>query len=383
MDALIVTYYRYPQGDAGAVRQHSFAKLLTLLGYDVTVIGMGDADGGKVNTYDGISFVSFRHSGTLARVQNILKYKAELKSFLDKRTKAPDVILFVGAPYPALRYLKSYAKKNGVTLVHDSVEWYSPEEFRLGAKSPSYIEKNLLNTKWIDSSFRVIGISQLLEKHFASRGCKTARIPVILDVQKQDCTKQTDPDKTVLLYAGSPGLKDCLKNMLEGCALLSEHDLEKLEIRLLGITKEQLAACDVGSDTIEKLAGSLQAMGRQPRETVLQQLQQADFTMLLRHAHLRYAQAGFPTKVAESLASATPVICNLSSDLAMYLQDSENALLCADNTPEAFAQTVSRALTLSAAQKQAMCFHARRTAEESFDYCAYTAVLRGLLSDSQ
>lgn len=381
MNALIVTYYRYPQGDAGAVRQHGFAKLLTMLGYDVTVIGMGDADGGKVNTYDGISYVSLRHTGKLSRVLNILHYKKQLRKFIKSRPQKPDVILFVGAPYPALRFLKSYAKKNGTVLLHDSVEWYSPEEFRLGAKDPSYIEKNLLNTKWIDSSFRVIGISRLLESHFAARGCRTSRIPVILDVQNQPCTKNTDPSKTVLLYAGSPGLKDCLKNMLEGCALLSEEQLQKLEIRLLGLKKEQLAACGVNEQTVGKLGNSLRAMGRVPREEVLANLEQADFTILLRHAHLRYAQAGFPTKVAESLASATPVLCNLSSDLAMYLKDGENALLCADNTPEAFACCVGKALQCSDGQKKELCVNARKTAEAHFDYRVYEAALNSLLCD--
>ena len=380
MKALIVTYYRYPQGDAGAVRQHSFAKLLTQIGYDVTVIGMGDADPGKVKQYDGIDYVSFRHIGKLARFQNILCYKKELQKFLAK-TGAPDVILFVGAPYPALRSLKKYAGKNAVKLLHDSVEWYSPEEFRLGEKDPSYIEKNLLNTKWIDASFRVIGISTLLEKHFAGRGCRTARIPVILDVEKQSHRKNTDAQKTVLLYAGSPGLKDCLKNMLEGCALLSKEQLAKLEIRLLGISENQLGACGVSAETVSALGSSLRAMGRVPREAVLENLEQADFTMLLRHENLRYAQAGFPTKVAESLASATPVICNLSSDLSMYLQDGENALICEANTSSAFAKAVARALQTDAAAKKAMCSRARETAEQSFDYRRYQDVLTALLSE--
>lgn len=39
--AVIVTENSYPEGDAGAVRQHAFAKILKQLGYDVLVIGYG------------------------------------------------------------------------------------------------------------------------------------------------------------------------------------------------------------------------------------------------------------------------------------------------------------------------------------------------------
>ena len=39
--AVIVTENSYPEGDAGAVRQHALAKLLLDMNYDVLVIGYG------------------------------------------------------------------------------------------------------------------------------------------------------------------------------------------------------------------------------------------------------------------------------------------------------------------------------------------------------
>ena len=51
------------------------------------------------------------------------------------------------------------------------------------------------------------------------------------------------------------------------------------------------------------------------------------FDVLLRYSDLRYTKAGFPTKVVESLASATPVITNITSDLEMYLKDGENSVI--------------------------------------------------------
>ena len=39
--AIIITENNYPEGDAGAVRQHAFAKMLSEMDYDVLVIGYG------------------------------------------------------------------------------------------------------------------------------------------------------------------------------------------------------------------------------------------------------------------------------------------------------------------------------------------------------
>ena len=42
MNALIVTFDKCPNKDAGAVRLHMFASILNQIGYRVVVISMGD-----------------------------------------------------------------------------------------------------------------------------------------------------------------------------------------------------------------------------------------------------------------------------------------------------------------------------------------------------
>ena len=41
MKALLVTFDKYPNGDAGAIRVHMFAKILNEAGYETFVISMG------------------------------------------------------------------------------------------------------------------------------------------------------------------------------------------------------------------------------------------------------------------------------------------------------------------------------------------------------
>ena len=378
---LIVTYYKYPDGDAGAVRQYSFAKLYKKAGFDVTVAGMGDYTDFKTKDYNGIPYISFRNAknSIFYKMLNYLGFKYRLRAFL-KIFGDCDYIQVVDIPPNALFYLKKYAKKHNIKLIYDSVEWYSPEQFVKGKYAVPYILKEKYNTKWIDNQFSVIAISSFLEKHFKSRGIDTVRIPVIMDIKSIPCKKNTQDKKTVFLYAGSPGKKDYLAEIVKGFSMLDKELLSGFELQLLGIEKNQLTElCGVEQSAAEYLGDSLVCLGRLPHREVIDRLSGADFTVLLRSERLRYAKAGFPTKVVESLATATPVITNLTSDLDKYLKDGYNSIIVRECSPEAFAEALKNALSLSVADKTQMYTNARKTAKEYFDYRVYADAITNFL----
>ena len=377
---LIVTYYRYPNGDAGAVRSHTFAKLFQSLGISVVVLGMGHSTDFLLKEYDNVPYISLRHSGQgmFARVKNYLGYKKNLQTFLKNRDF--DGFLYIGGPKNGLIFLKKYAKRHGIQLLHDSVEWYSPEQFCLRKWDPSYRLKDNTNRKWIDKQFSVIAISTYLEEHFKSRGIRTTRIPVIMDMDAIPCQKNVSAEKTVFLYAGSPGKKDYLAQIVDGFSCLEEDLLSRVELRLLGVRREQLVdTCGVNLQALEKCGTAINCLGRVSREEVLRNLSQADYTLLLRSAQQRYAQAGFPTKVVESLATATPVVTNLTSDLGLYLRDGENAIIIQGDSKEEVRIAIEKAVAVSADQRTQMQKNARKTAEESFDYRHYLQHMQKLI----
>jgi len=121
---------------------------------------------------------------------------------------------------------------------------------------------------------------------------------------------------------------------------------------------------------IEKYKDSIICHGRIPYEQVKEKIAEADFTVLLR-PQMRYANAGFPTKVGESMACGTPVICNVTSDLGRYVEDGVNGIICENETKEACAEALKKALALSNEQIKQMRENAVNTARESFDYNAY------------
>lgn len=376
--ALLVTQDKYPNIDAGAVRTHNFAKTLEMIGYASTVVGLGPSTDFSMKEADGIPYISFRSpTGFFVAklLDRVLFHKRLKKMFLDG--KKWDVILTSGVSDSTLRLLKKYSENNRIPLLYDAVEWYSPEQFKFGKFGLAYIHNDRVNRKKIASPMRVIAISSYLDEHFMSRKIASVRIPVIFDVDKTKYDKNTVPEKTVFMYAGSPGKKDYLATIIAGFAQLKDDsDIGDYELRIVGVTKEQLVSlCGVKPEHIDELGDKLKCFGRVPREDVISLLSEADFTVLMRSEELRYAKAGFPTKFVESLATATPVISNLTSDLSLYLKTGVNGFPVCDDSASALANALRHALALSYDERIELQNNARKTAEEQFDYKLYSTVL--------
>ena len=281
-------------------------------------------------------------------------------------------VYIYNAPTSVFLFCKRFCKEKNIPLIHDSVEWYSPEEFKRGERDRAYRSKNKLNTEIIDNSFSVIAISSFLENHFKSKGIHTLRLPILCDVGNSTKVKENG-EKLTLFYGGSPGKKDLVGNVLEAAVLLTKEEREKLEIVFVGTTKSLLVdVCGIPKKNIDACAGVLKLCGRVSRAEVLQKMDAADFTILVRNASLRFAKAGFPSKVVESLSNATPILCNYSSDLELYLHDGDNALIAEDHTPEALVKTIRRALALSPEEKSKMSKDALKSAKKYFDYRNYS-----------
>lgn len=374
MRIAMVSFNKFPNGDAGALREYSFAKLLQSLGHKVCVLGMGHAQFGVKKTYQEIEYISLRKAkkNLITKFKNYFGYSSRLKKQLKElySYNKLDIIWVVDIPVNALLMVKKYAKRNNIMIVHDSVEWYSPQQFKFGLLSPAYLMKDFYNRILIDKQFKVIAISKFLEKHFRSRNIPVIRIPVIFDFQEINYTKTNIESKLVILYAGSPGKKDYLKEMLEGIALLDNNDLLKIEVRLLGVNYDDIGAL-VNIKSLDYIRDCMKIFGRVSREMVLENLENTDFTIMLRSPELRYAKAGFPTKVVESLATGTPVITNISSDLGDYLTDLVNSIVVETCSPESFYSAIVRVLKLSEKQLDDLKQNARITADQNFDLKLY------------
>jgi glycosyltransferase involved in cell wall biosynthesis len=256
-------------------------------------------------------------------------------------------------------------------LIGDVCEWYDPRQMNYGRLDPSYAVFCLV-FHWFLPRFRhLIVISKLLERHFGGQGRNVIRIVPAVDPSKIPCIDRTPRDRLVLLYAGLPGRKDLLREFLAALASLAPDEISRIEFRLLGPTKQELIKLlGKSAGLLTQLAETVKPLGRVPRDRVLDALQGAHFTVLLR-PNQRYANAGFPSKVPESLAAGAPVLLNLTSDLGEYLGDGTAALPIHDCSPVEVAKAIRRALQLSPEELQDLRRCARAKAEQCFDYRLY------------
>ena len=351
------------------------ARALRREGCHVELCGVGD----EVE-FDGLicrTLNPHRHN----KVLNWIAYRTlgcRSVSFVRKHIEEFDVIVASALPSDATELVKSLCSERGVTFAVDCTEWYTPEEFEKGELDRSYLDHVRLLTEVIDPSVKVIAISSYLEQYFRGKGCDVLRIPSVLDVEELSAGNQTDPNRgrTRIMYAGSPGKKDSLELILRAIASLAPEEQESVEFDVYGIDERALSTMLTAGIQIP---ACVQAHGRIPRANILEALHHSDFTVLMRDPLQRFAQAGMPTKVTESLGAGVPVIANITSDLGDYLIDGETAFVVPEYTVEACAETLLRAITSSFEMQVEMRAKARHVASSKLDYRVYAERLAAFL----
>ena len=369
MYVLMITPNKFPNGDAGAVRDYYFAKIYRELGYDVIHIGEGrELQNG---TYEGVKYYtsykmrkSFREN--LNYFLNYSSRISEIYSLIENSCGYPSLIHIYDIPIGGIFWATHLAQKLNIPIIHDSVEWYSPCQFKMGRLAYPYVLKEITNRFMIRKPISVIAISTFLENYFQQKYLRTVRIPVIMDVYNANKSLGSTDERIKMIYAGSPGSKDHLREIVEAISNLSEIDKTRLSLDIFGIDEESLKN-KVGM----VIPSSICVHGRVSRERIIEAMENADYSILLRPENERYAKAGFPTKVVESMAHGVPVICNLTSDLARYLVDGENSIIVKGCTSSAFYDALVRVLGLSRNEMKIMKNNARNQAEKSFDYKLY------------
>jgi glycosyltransferase involved in cell wall biosynthesis len=227
----------------------------------------------------------------------------------------------------------------------------------------------------------VIAISSYLADFYRAKGCQVIRVPPLVDLTEPKW--QAVPSKSShvlrLVYAGNPGRKDLLANIIRGLALLG-NNRRQVELHLVGVTPDQVAAM-LGTEGVSPLPGTtIIWRDKVSQSCVPQILAGCDYSVLLR-PHSRYAEAGFPTKFVESLSAGLPVITNVTSDISEYLQDLDQGVIVPGYTPSAFAKAVERVITLSSDQHQRMREKARARAM-LFDYRTHAPEIGQFVSDA-
>lgn len=382
--------FRFPNGDAAAARVLGLAKALRDGGASVVFCGwekeprQQDLTGQGRHEFQGFEY----HSQSELRTEKVSPL-ARLLGYLfaGHRTirwlKAQDhgatraIIAYHGRTLFLLR-LRLFCRRHGIRLLFDCTEWYDGRSMVGGRFGLASLD-DAIRMRFINPLLaRGIVISRFLEKYYVESGCEIVRIPPLIDPEEPKWIaaggRRSIPGQLSLVYAGTPGKKDLLANILEGLEAVRKEG-NNVVLNLIGPSEEDVRGLvRHWASVLEDLGEGLVFHGRVDQSYVPQLVSAADFSVLLRVPE-RFAQAGFPTKVVESMASGVPVICNVTSDVADYVRDGAEGILLADCSASSFASGLRRAVNMSLQQRDAMRISAKARAAEKFDYREYVDIL--------
>ena len=385
MNILFLDELSFPYGNAFASRARCFCKLFLNLGFRVHVIAavsnQSIEDPLGVKEFDGYTYQiasTKRNKSWMSFVGNP-DFIPCVKKYIDSNKVD---LIFSSACHNYYYSLLRISISHKIPYVVEQCEWLDITNFKLGKLDPRYILGNNIRSKGYSKANGIVAISRLLCNYYNNKGIKTIRIPTILDVSNMAYrTEICTDEKIIIVYTGNPGKsKEFLFPIIK--AFSSSSLLQaKAQFHIYGPSRKAVIE-NIGKDN-EKLLDSTDKCvylhGHVPQTDIENIIRQASYQIFLRPDR-RSSNAGFPTKLGESLAVGTPVIANLTGDIELYLNN-KNGIVLSNTSPDTVRENLEKLCYYDSEVKKEMRVNARLTAESAFDYRVYLSQLAGFLEN--
>ena len=341
--------FSYPHGMAGTKRiQHAIDVLkehreVTI---HVVVLRQSSASNALSGTYRGVSYETvmgdlFRTKALLMAPVFHMKAKRTIRRYFQPCQRN---ILFVYGPpsmdnVPVIRH----ARRLGYKIVFDIVEddsLASPISTSLWHRvKNSYVRRMLRDLCSLADGLVVI--SSHLEAKF--RRQLSESIPVHVRSISVDMGQFADRphrrgDMVTLFYSGSFGLKDGVLVLLSAFERLATTH-KNLRLVLTGKGNAEVMKAVVARMAASAHKDRVDYRGYLDEDAYYAALNNADIPCMTRIDH-PYAQAGFPFKLGEFLATAQPVVASKVSDVAQFLGNRQSAMLVEPGSASAVVAAV-------------------------------------------
>ncbi|MEI7661398.1 MAG: glycosyltransferase [Bacteroidota bacterium] len=379
--------FNFPIGDAAAARVLSNGKIFRELGYEVSFIGMGqysraeDKDVNGEYYYQGFHYYQtdeFRREKTnlLKRSFDYLNRGDAIIAILKKiELQKNDIIIAYHPESIFTSRLHFICKKHAVKFIVDITEWQSPNELPFGRYGPIAIDNELKMRCVYNKVSNKIVISTFLNKHYGLKS-NTIILPPLVDSSDMKWLRfnnaanliNKDDNAIKIIYAGTPGKKDALDTMIKAIINLLNTGIN-MYFYIVGMTMDNYMYSPL-FDLIIKYERNIRFLGRHSQEVIPSIYKKVDFSILIREDTIK-SQAGFPTKLVESMMAGIPVIINLTSDIGDYIVDGENGFIIGDSSEKTLTKHLFDIASISDEKLQNMKNQAKKCGLDKFDYHNY------------
>ena len=354
--------------NAAGKRVLEMAKLISSLGFDVVLLGLSKSNNFESieknkSIIEGISIYSFSNH----IVKNRLNYNAffsDFKYFYNHNLKEQVCAIFLyGSPTISLFNLKviNFARKRNIKVISDVVDWLSPSSGGLAFKVFKHFDTWFLKSIITPKSDGIIAISEWLMNYYRKKGIKNILlIPPLSESSNIDFQCLPIPN---ILYAGTPfrvGQKNINKKLMKDRIDKSISLLRKVKEKgcvfkyhVYGFNKNDLLiSLPYLTKDVNYLDDSIVFHGKVTMETIHNDMSFMDYSLLIRDNN-RVSNAGFPSKVSESISFGVPVITTKTSDISKYLRENESVFFLLDN-PKENIDILEKALKISPIERAKM-----------------------------
>ena len=342
---IYVGNFDYPNGNAAGKRVHGNIEAMKKAGYKTACLCFRDGDNnGKIDhtVLDSTDRYTIPYTAGFARLNSKLPNDAFLFVLNNHEKDGIKAVIM----YNSLgttdfnSFVIKECKRRNIRVFYDIVDYFdTPQKTRF--------LRYLMIKRELDRKFRKvlpqcdgwIAISTYLREKM-SDPAKTIVVPP-LSVKRVEKSIRHSSEAISFSYAtyvhskNRPisQWKDRVDAYVDVFVKVKEIKTKRpFIINFMGFDKQEMIEVfpedirEEYSRKIDSLDPYIKYHGRMDNDKVQQVIEKSDFTILLRDSKT-CNNAGFPTKVSESISLGVPVVVNPTSDIAEYIKDGVNGVI--------------------------------------------------------